>query len=265
MKNTKRCLAAALGSLILLGTACLPAAEAARIDTYRNILQKGSYTIRYDNITPSERVTNRDKMELFGRSGMAVDRNDYLINRQKSGIVVSDGKRRYEEVGDGNFNSCCLSIGEESFFFTKYKKDGGYEYFGTKKNKVEAKARNFLAEAAEGHSYGDGDMSKLLNSLLSAGKKGGYTYVAGGTLNNGLAYEDYKGKYAGRTHIIRCYFKGNALVKIAAADFVRTGVGIDGHKCIIKLSEFTNIPDKTLLSLPSGVEDVTKRKSGEAK
>lgn len=249
-----------LGGVFLMGSIFYAEAEAARIDAYRNILQKGTYTIKYENITPSERVTNRDKMDVFGRAGMSVDKNDYLTNRQKSGIVVSNGDRRYEEVGDGNFNSCCLAIGEGNYFFTKYRKDKGYEYFGNRKNKVVMQSKNFLAEAVSGMSYGDSDMSSLINAMLSAGKKGGYSFVAGGTLSNGLNYEDYKGQHKGRTHIIRYYFRGNELVKIAAADYVRHGNSIDGHKCIIKVSEFTDVADNKLLSLPTGVEDTTKRK-----
>lgn len=249
-----------MGAFLLFSGALASHGETARIDSYRNILQGGSYTIHYDNITPSERVTNRDKVDIFGRAGMSVEKNDYLTNRPKSGVVVSDGENRYEEVGDGEFNSCHLSRQGEDFYFTKYKKDGVYEYFGVKKNKVEATSRNYLAETVAGKSYGDPDMTRLINSMLSAGRKGGCTYVKGGSLSNGLSYEDYKGSYDGRTHIIRYYFQGNDLVKIASADFYRTNSGIDGHKCIIKIKEFTGTADLSLLRLPSGVEDVTKRK-----
>ena len=259
MKIDKRQATAIIGAVFMAGSAWMSHGEAARIDAYRGILQGGSYTIQYDNVTPSERVTNRDKVELFGRSGMSVEKNDYLTNRQKSGIVVSEGDNRYEEVGDGEFNSCHLSRQGEDFYFTKYKKDGKYEYFGVKKNKVEATSRNYLAETVAGKSYGDQDMTRLINSMLSAGRSGGYTYVKGGNLSDGLVYEDYKGSYDGRTHIIRYYFQGNTLVKIAAADFYRIGGSIDGHKCIIKIKEFTGTPDTNLLRLPTGVEDVTKR------
>ena len=34
--------------------------EAAKIDAYQKILESGRYTIRYDNLTPFPRVTNRD-------------------------------------------------------------------------------------------------------------------------------------------------------------------------------------------------------------
>ena len=36
-------------------------AEAAQIDAYREILLSNSYTIRYENITPAPRVTNKDR------------------------------------------------------------------------------------------------------------------------------------------------------------------------------------------------------------
>ena len=242
--------------------------EAAHIDSYRNIILQGDYTIRYDNITPAPRVTNRDRMDLFGSSGMAVNRNDYLTNRQKTGIVTSNGKDRYEEVGDGEFNMCRLKKGGETFVFTKYKKGDGYEYFGSKKGKVEANSRNALAELVSGESYGDPEFSVVLNAMLPDSAKSAdmprFALVKSGTLSNGLSYEDYKAAKEGMTHIIRYYFDGTDLVKIASAAYYRKENGqLDGHKCIIKIREFSSLPDRKLLSLPEGLEDVTKRKGKE--
>ena len=260
----KKLLAILTGGLITM-TALLPAADAAKIDAYRDILLGKSYTIKYDNITPPPRVTNRDKMELFGKSGLSVENNDYLTNRQRSGIIVGDGVDRYEEVGDKEFSMCRLTKGHEDFYFTKYKKGDRYTYFGTKENKVEANAKNYLAEVIEGESYGDPDVTRLLKAMLPADKKTAgqpvYTFIKGGNLPGGLSYEDYKGTREGMTSLIRYYFQGNDLVKIASGDFLRNPDGsIDGQKCIIRISEFTALPDRSLLKLPEGVEDVTKRK-----
>ena len=54
--------------------------EAARIDAYREILLGGRYTIQCENLTPTARITNRTKMELYGKSGLAVDSNDFFIS-----------------------------------------------------------------------------------------------------------------------------------------------------------------------------------------
>lgn len=243
-------------------------AEAAKIDIYRDMLIRSSYTIRYDNITPAPRVTNRDRVELYGKSGLVVERNEYLINRQKSGIITGDGQDEYEEVGDGNFNMCRLSKNGEDFFFTKYKKGDKYEYFGTKKNKVEANAKNYIAEMVEGRSYGDADVSRLINAMLPDDAKSAerehYTFVAAGDLTDGLSYEDYRTSRMGITEVVRYYFSGTKLVKIASASYYKKSDGtIDGRKCIIKINEFSSVPDRTLLKLPDGLKDVTKRKNGQ--
>lgn len=253
-------------ALLLLCLELVPAAlgEAASLDKYRQMLMEGHYTIEYRNITPAERVTNRDRVHLFGRNGLAVSRNDYLTNRPCKGLIVSRGEERYEEVGDEEFASCRLTKSGENFFFTKYRKNGGYEYFGTKKNQVTANNRNYLAEALEGKSYGDEDMSGLINALLSAGRPDGFTRVAEGRLPDGAAYEDYQGQSEGRTRIIRCYFTAGKLTKIAAAEFGAAGGGkITGHKCIIAVQEFSAVPREEYLSLPAKLADVTKRKGAK--
>lgn len=258
-----------LSLLLSLGIAVLPnLSEAGHLDSYREIILQGEYTIRYDNITPAPRVTNRDRMELFGSSGMAVERNDYLTNRQRRGIVVSSGKDKYEEVGDGVFDMCRLKKGGETFVFTKYKKGDGYEYFGSKKGKVEANSRNALAEVLSGESYGDPELSSMLNAMLPDSAKSAnmphYSLVKEGSLPNGLSYEDHKALDGGITHIIRYYFNGADLVKIASASYHKEKNGtLKGHKCIIKVNEFSSLPDRKLLSLPEGLEDVTKRERGK--
>ena len=142
--------------------------NAAKIDIYQEILMSNSYTIRYDNLTPAPRVTNRDRVELYGKSGLAVENNDYLLNKPKSGVITCAGNDKYEEVGNDDFYICRLSKNGEDFFFTKYRKGNKFEYFGTKKNHVKANEKNYLAEIVEGKSYGDADMSRLLNAILPA-------------------------------------------------------------------------------------------------
>ena len=169
---------------LVVNITLVPFVEASQLDYYRDLLLKKVYTIRYENITPPPRVTNRDKIELFGKNGLAVNKNDYLTNKQIIGIITSNGEDRYEEVGDGIFNMCRLTKGSENFLFTKYKKDNAYEYFGTKKGKVEANSRNYLAEIMEGQSYGDPAFSNLLNAIIPDSKKSAnlpkYKFVTSG-------------------------------------------------------------------------------------
>ena len=70
-------------------------ATAAKIDFYRNILLNNSYTIRYENLTPAPRITNKDRVELYGKSGLAVEANENLINKPRIGIIVSEGQNKY--------------------------------------------------------------------------------------------------------------------------------------------------------------------------
>ena len=242
-------------------------ATAAKIDFYRNILLNNSYTIRYENLTPAPRVTNRDRVELYGKSGLAVEANENLINKPRIGIIVCEGQNKYEEVGDGDLNMCRLSKNGEDFFFTKYRKKDNFEYAGSKKNRVEANEKNYLAELLEGKSFGDADMSRLLNAILPSSEKSSeqavYKFIASGQLADGNFFEDYRADKDGITEVVRFYFSADRLIKISAASYYKKVDGkIDGRKCIIKISEFTSTPDRNLLNLPPTLKDVTKRKAG---
>ena len=240
--------------------------EAAKIDKYRDILMSRSYTIRYDNLTPAARVTNKDKASLHGKNGLATSANDLFVNRPMSGIVVSDGDDRYEEVGYKDFFQCRLTKNDENFIFTKYasKTGTGFDYYGKKKGKVEANNRNYLAELIDGESFGDADFSKLLNAMLNDNEKSAdmpeYEFSDTGALDNGMTYEDFTANNDGELSAIRYYFNGDKLVKISFASYSRDRFGkAQGTKCIIKVLEFTSSPDRSLLTLPSGLDDITKR------
>lgn len=239
--------------------------HASKLDSYRQMLMNNSYMIRYENITPPPRVTNADRVELYGKSGLAVEGNDYLLNKIKCGVITCAGVDKYEEVGEGDFYMCRLSKNAEDFFYTKYKHGNDWEYFGTRKNRVEANAKNYLARLVEGESYGDADMSRLLNAILpdnvKSAQQAAYRFIAAGNLADGISYEDYRTDFGGTTEIVRYYFKGNALIKIASASYYRKSDGkIDGRKCIIKIDEFSGTPDRSLLKLPDKLKDVTKRR-----
>lgn len=251
--------------------------EASRLDTYREILLNNSYTIKYTNITPAPRVTNKDRLELYGKSGLAVEENDFLTNKPKNGVITAEGQNKYEEVGgevDGNlFYMCRLSKNGEDFFFSKYKTinkkgTGRWKYVGTRRNRVAANDKNYIAEILENESYGDADMSRLINAILPNANKNSqqveYKFVAQGKLDNNTFFEDYRADIDGKAEIVRYYFKDDTLFKIAAASFYETLDGkIDGRRCIIKIDEFSASPNESLLQLPKGVKDVTKRKKNK--
>lgn len=231
-------------------------ADAAKIDAYKEILASERYTIRYDNLTPVQRVTNKDAAELYGKGGLIVESNDFFLNRPLSGIVTENGDNRYEEVGYKDFYQCRLLRGGENFTFTRYKnKQGKVEYFGSKKGKVEANTRNYLTELMAGESFGDSNFSEMMNALNS-----NYKFIKAGNLDGGLNFEDFLAQDSNKISAIRYYFNGNKLVKISFASYGRNERGeVSGKKCIVKILEFTNSPSENLLRLPAGLQDTTKR------
>ena len=232
------------------------AVDAAKIDAYKEILNNHRYTIRYNNLTPAPRVTNRDVAELYGKGGLILEGNDFFLNRPLSGIVTENGDNRYEEVGYKDFYQCRLLRGGENFIFTRYKnKQGKIEYFGNKKGKVEANNRNYLSELMEGKTFGDANFSEMMNALTS-----NYDLINSGNLDGGLTFEDFLAQDENKISAIRCYFDGDKLVKISFASYGRNSTGaVDGKKCIVKILEFTASPTETLLKLPAGLQDTTKR------
>ncbi len=230
--------------------------EAAKIDAYKEILAGHRYTIRYDNLTPAPRVTNRDVAELYGKSGLIVEQNDFFVNRPLRGVITENGENKYEEIGYQDFYQCRLMRGGENFIFTRYKnKKGATEYFGNKKGKVEANSRNYLAELLAGESFGDNNFTEMMNALNAD-----YKFINSGTLEGGLTFEDFLLQEENKLSAIRYYFEGDKLVKISFASYGRDARGeVQGSKCIVKILEFTNLPDESLLKLPAGLKDTTKR------
>ena len=236
----------------------LSSVNAEKIDKYREILESGIYTIRYDNLTPAQRITNRDVVELYGKNGLAVEKNNIFLNRPLSGIITSREENRYEEVGYEDFFQCRLILGGENFTFTRYKnKNGGFEYFGNKKGKVEANSRNYFSEILYGESFGDTNFTELMNALTDTEN---YQFANSGALDNGIIFEDFFAENKNKICAIRYYFDGDKLVKISFASYGRDKSDkIFGNKCIIKIQEFSEFADENLLKLPAGLEDITKR------
>lgn len=251
--------------------------EASALDTYRNLLQKKTYTIKYVDITPQSHVTNSNKIPLYGKSGMDTSKADFLANQRTESIIVADGENRYEEIGAGIVKQCRLIKDGSSYIYSKYhnmqaKTDDGvsspkgiWEVFGTKKGVISAGQVNLIATAMQGYGYGSWGMTRYLNAIVPNSKKAAnepiFRYVNSGWLNNGLTYEDYSCRQGDVFEAVRYYFKDYALVKIAAARYWTNSKGVmEGTKTIIRINEFSPIPDKTYLELPEGVKVSGKRK-----
>ena len=247
-------------------------AEAYHLDTYRQLLMNNKFTLKYENITPMPRATNKDKVHFYGSDGMAVDKAHFLTNRQFEGIIVMNSADKYEEVGHENMHMCNLTKGDKAYFFTKHFDGKKTTYYGDagKKNKVSARDKNMQAIYISGQSYADPVMTRLLTAILPPSHKTAdmpvYKYVDAGWLDNGLSYEDYRANIDGTMEAIRYYFNGNKLVKIAAASYYVLPDGtLDGDKTIIRVKEFNANPDATYLNLPVGVKDVTKKPKAKKK
>lgn len=262
----KRIFKTLLISMTLLGVGLVGEAEAYHLDAYRQMLVNNKFTLKYENITPLPRVTNKDKVNFYGSDGMAVDKAHFLTNRQFDGVIVINGTDKYEEVGHKDMRMCNLTKGDKAYFFTKHFDGKKTVYYGNqgKKNKVSAYDKGMRAVMISGQSYADPVMTRLLTAILPPSHKSAdmpvYNYVDSGWLDNGLSYEDYRTNTDGTMEAIRYYFNGNNLVKIAAASYyVLPDGSLDGNKAIIKIKEFSATPDEAYLNLPVGVKDVTKK------
>ena len=248
-------------TFFLLALAYMPSTEGAALDAYRAMLQSGSYTIRYENITPPPRVTNRDRVDLFGKNTMAVEQNDYLLHRPRQGFITADGGDRYEEVGYADFNMCRLTKGGETYLFTRYEQKGKTVYYGLSEGKVAPVKQNYLAQLVTGESFGDEDMTLLLSAILPSKDRSGstpaFSLVKEGTLDSGLTYADYKA--TDNSAVIRYYLQGGKLTKIAAAFQEKTAEGQRGRKCIIRVGEFSPTAESGYLRLPTGLNAVAAK------
>lgn len=254
---------AILISCVAVGSMFSTVVEASNLDTYRNLLINKKYTIKYVNVTPEERITNKDKITLTGNNTMGTGSVSKLMYKPVECVVVSDGSNRYEEIGFNGFVNCRLQNENGTYVYTKYKEGDKTSIWGTKKNTVMANPTNNVAYMLQGDAFGGNDMTRLLNAMLPDNLKSAempsYKYVNSGWLSNGLNYVDYQS--SGRNmEAIRYYFNGYTLVKIASAQFIYDDKGqLQARRCIIKVNEFSPTPAKEYLSLPAGVKDATKK------
>ena len=137
MKSKWKKAGAAVVACLLMNAALCGSAFADNLDTYRNLLQKRVFTIKYTNITFEPRQTNRDKVSLIGNNYMDIGKVDALLYKPTQSVIVSDRDKRYEEVGNEKFTSCRLQVGDKTYVFTRVKdKDDKISWYGSKKGEV---------------------------------------------------------------------------------------------------------------------------------
>ena len=243
--------------------------SAAKISAYSNMLASRSCTIRYENITPAVRIHNWDAVHL-GFAPMEIP--PLYVSQSYKGILVLRGDDSYIEINyegeDSDYAKCALRKKDEIFQFareTKGKNRDKIEYQSKEgKNKVKAEDFDIESTLVYGESFGPADVSRSLAVMLPTNKKPAgmpdYQFVGDGSLPDGLSYEDYRTAGDSELEAVRYYFQGNTLVKIAAASYYQKPDGnFDGRKCVLKIEEFSNMPDGKLLVLPENLEDKTKR------
>ena len=270
MRNKWKFLTTSIVAVFLLNVSCSGTVLADNLDTYRNLLQKKVYTIKYSNITPEPRKTNKDKTTLLGSNNMETGKLDQLTYKATESVVVSDGNKRYEEVGTNQFKTCRFQNGDDTYVFTKLNDQGKVTWFGNKKGEVIARQTNYLSATMMGDSFGNGTVTRLLNACLPNDQKEKdmlrYKKVGEGWLGNGLNYIDYQSEVSGYLEAIRYYFNGNTLVKIASGMYTLNASGevVNGWRNIIKINEFSPVADISYLKLPEGLIDKTKREKKTA-
>lgn len=293
-------------SIALAAVVCITSyanVSADNLDPYRNMVASNHFTLKYDNISPAPRNKNGDVQQMIG-SSINISDTGFLLNKATSCIIVADGDKRYEEIAMGELNlpntavqpagtvtvtsslfglghvkpgagaTCRLRIGEDTFNFTKYTKDGKSTYYGNvggevKKNEVSADYADMMSIVVSGDSFGADDATIMLNAMLPndnrLADRAQYNKIGEGKLEKDISYIDYKSHYKDRLELIRYYFQGKEMIKIAAGFYNTNASGdvVNGRHCILKITEFSDSVDRKYLQLPEGVKDKTDYKKRE--
>lgn len=215
---------------LILALSFAECAEADALDNCRNILLSGTYTIKYENITPPSREAMHEKFAMTSGKVQPPE-NPYTMYKPAVGIVTASGDNRYVEtntqlvmpnvtinkaailgglVGITNlsdtlapdkkdkseYSTCTLTKKDEQFVYTRITHEKKVEYVGKKKGQVEAIK---IKKGFKGYAppdFGNYEMSRVLNALMPDETKieGTVTYKrsGSGTLSNGLYYVDLK-------------------------------------------------------------------------
>lgn len=248
---------------------CSGMVEAGPLDHYRQMVGKREFTLKYEQVTPAPRVKNRDKLHLYNRSGMETDGIKFLTNNSSTGVLMVKGDFKYEEVVNGDNAVGKITLQGKTYNYVRGLNKGKMEYFGSgKKGAVKEEKINYFDEASYGESFGDRILTRVIQILQPDSQKAlnipKFSFYGSGNVNGGLHYEDYVCRK--ENEAVRYYFKGNRMVKIAAANYYKDVDGsIKGSRSIIKVLEFSPTVDKNSMQLPTGmkVEKLKAEKAGE--
>lgn len=229
-------------------------ASADELDEYRNILQTGSYMIVCKDVSQDARDTDKDVIQMDGSCRLY-----NLPKADKRVIIAASGSRRYTEIKIAESAVCTLSDGEVVYRFSRYGNPAagrasyiGTGSMGTLKPELIKPGKDFVY----GQDKGTYDISRMLNAILPPemlpANAPQYRRVGAGTLENGRNYVDYRYDAPGYMEVIRYYFYKERLIKMASGVYTLSNDGevLDGRRCVVKVSKFTDMVDMSYLSLP---------------
>lgn len=272
---------AILSFLLLMTTT-----EAAKIDTYRDMLSSGRFTLKYTIAEPPIHVTNKEAT-LKGNSGFFGDfkmtdttgfQLQHINNFQN--IIVYDGANKYTEKLINSINenvslqaviAYTLKKNGETFRFCSIQKDGKKTYWSSYSNHeiqadLEEKTNIMSALDVMNEDYSYDMLTTALSPIISRDKiiatpfTPEYKFIGSGKLDGGLSYEDFFGSKNGFNCAIRYYFSGDTLTKIAVFDYVMNNSQIQTYeKYLVQIDEFSATTDQSYFTLPAQLKDKTRR------
>ena len=242
------------------------ALAAAKLDAYRQMMQSRECTIRFESVTPPERLHNKDKKTIsYEWDHDAMIAAPQYVNLGYQGVLVLHGADKYEEMNYEDYSKCRLTKGDKEYVFYRRKNKDKVKYSSSDgEGKISARTIDEEARLVYGESFCDGDVTRLFQLLLPADQKPAgapqYEFVGQGNLPDGQSYEDYRCGDGGTLEAVRFYFADGALSRIASMSYWQQKDGtLKGRKCIVKVETFSSIPDEKLLTLPKDLKDVTKK------
>lgn len=270
----KRILSLVILMMLLWG---MQLANASNLDKYREMLNNRSCTIKYEFIYQDEREDYKNDMNL--EMMKLENKSEQQLPQTFPGVIVLKGNSSYVEMGKYAEHYCEITKNGYVYPYKRYDTEKGvkywgnrgYGYFGGTPDKVEGHPINALSIIRYGQYYGNDEITEMMRVIrpeTEALRPGKIYWLAGSaTLDNGIVCEDYQWAGAdGAVDLIRYYFDNGNLIKIASVHYVKLSDGrIVGKHYVVKINEFSNVPDESYFNLPEKLKDATKYKEGKAK
>lgn len=270
----KRTILAAILTVMFMG---LQLASAGNLDKYREMLNNRNCTIKYEVIYQDERESYKNDEDLHVMKWN--EKTDKSQFKTFPGIIVLKGNSSYVEMGEYANHYCEITKNGYVYPYRRYETEKGTKYlgnhgggyFGGLPNKVEGHPINALNIIRYGQYYGNDEITEMMRVIRpeTEALRPGKTYWLAGSaaLSNGMTCEDYQWAGAnGDVDLIRYYFQDGNMVKIASVHYVKLADGrIKGKHYVVKINEFSNIPDESYFNLPDKLKDITKYKEDKAK